>query len=356
MPEIKSIDDIVALAKSGYTDWSEQGFVSVRQRDNLLIFNYNAMAQYEANWTFFERVSRGLIINHETGEIVARAFDKFFGWGEGNRTSDADIISITEKIDGSLGILYRYKNDYHIATRGSFDGKQAVWATQYLQQHYDLTGLDEVYTLIFEIIYPENRVVVDYEEREDLVLLAVRNRFTGEFLPFDMVQEIGSRYRFSLPKVYQFEDVDSLISHAHQLGSDVEGYVVEFADGQRFKFKSLEYLKLHKLIVSLKFKNILEAMQSNTIDRILETAPDEFLDETRSWISEIEETIRQIKQEVQAVFDEAPKATRKEFAMWVREQHLPISRYLFAMMDDRDITSLIYQRHEWGHDEEESLE
>lgn len=356
MPEIKSIDDIAALAQSGYTDWREHGYVSVREHDELLIFNYNAMAQYEANWTFFERVSRGLIINQKTGEIVARAFDKFFTWGEGNQKSDAAIVSITEKMDGSLGILYRYKNDYHIATRGSFDGKQALWATHFLQQHYDLTGLDNAYTLIFEIVYPENRVVVDYGEREDLALLAVRNRFTGDFLPFSKVVEIGARYGFSLPTVYQFEDVDSLIVHAQQLGSDVEGYVVEFADGQRFKFKSLEYLKLHKLIVSLTFKNILEAMQSNTIDQILETVPDEFLDETRAWILEIEETIGRVKQEVQAIFDAAPKSTRKEFAMWVNEHHRPLSRYLFAMIDDRDIIPLIYRWHDWGHNGQESSE
>lgn len=73
--------------REGFTDWQRYGNVTVRRKDDLLIFNYNTMAQYEGRWNFFERVSRGLIINHQTGEIVARAFDKFFNWGEGGRTS-----------------------------------------------------------------------------------------------------------------------------------------------------------------------------------------------------------------------------------------------------------------------------
>ena len=42
---------------------------------------------------------------------MARPFDKFFNWGEGSwrnggRTTTADISFVTEKYDGSLGILY----------------------------------------------------------------------------------------------------------------------------------------------------------------------------------------------------------------------------------------------------------
>jgi len=352
MNQITSIEDIVRLAQTGFTDWRKYGYVNVHQQDDLLIFNYNAKAQYEGNWNFFELASRGLIINYKTGEIVARAFDKFFNWSEGTRTSSAPIVSVMEKVDGSLGVLYRVDNEYRIATRGSFDSEQALWATQYLQANYDLSNLPEEYTLLFEIIYPENRIVVDYSAREDLVLLAIRNRFTGDYLPFDTVSEIGAKYGFSVPEVYQIQDVDTLINEIHQLNSDVEGYVVEFADGQRFKFKSLEYLKLHKLIVTLSFKNVLKAMQSNTIEQILETVPDEFLDETRVWINEIESTIERVKQEVQLVFNEAPKESRRDFALWVNKHHKPMASYLFAMLDEHDITPLIYQRHGWGQNEE----
>src|SRR5688572_28380108 len=195
MDEIASIDDIVHLAKQGFIDWKQFGYVTVRKQCDLLIFNYNTMAQYAENWTFFGRVSRGLIINHKTGEIVARAFDKFFNWGQANNTT-ASLVTIMEKVDGSLGVLYRVDSEYRIATRGSFDGRQALWATEFLQAHYDLTGLPNELTLLFEIVYPDNRIVVNYGSREDLVLLAARNRFTGDYLPFADVRKIGEKYRF----------------------------------------------------------------------------------------------------------------------------------------------------------------
>ena len=59
----------------------------VRRKGELAIFNYTKAAQFAERWNFFERVSRGLILNAVTGEVVARSFDKFFNWGEGGRTT-----------------------------------------------------------------------------------------------------------------------------------------------------------------------------------------------------------------------------------------------------------------------------
>ncbi len=354
MESIESIEDIINLTQSGFTDWRNYGYVTVRKLDDLLIFNYNAKAQYEARWNFFERVSRGLIINSETGEIVARAFDKFFNWNEFGTPIVSTIVTVTEKMDGSLGILYRHNNQYKIATRGSFDGEQAEWATEYLNANYDLHYLNEELTLLFEIIYPENRVVVDYGESKDLVLLAIRNRFTGAYLPFNEVEKIAKEFGFSIPKIYQFDDIEALIKKAHSLNENNEGYVAEFENGARYKFKSIEYLKLHKLIVTLSFKNVLKAMQSDNIEQILDVVPDEFLDEVRVWITEIQDTIHNIKNEVQNLFDQAPKESRKEFAMWVNKiQEKSVRSYLFAMLDEQDITPLIYQKHEWDYNEDE---
>jgi RNA ligase len=156
LEEITSISDIQSLVISGFNNWKQYGEVTVTESADLLIFNYNPKAQYEGRWNFFERVSRGLIIQRHTGEIVARAFDKFFNWFENGRRSSGHIVSITEKTDGSLGILYRINGDYHIATRGSFHSEQAQWATKYLRDNFNLSDLPKEITLLFEIVYPEN--------------------------------------------------------------------------------------------------------------------------------------------------------------------------------------------------------
>jgi RNA ligase len=345
--QIEAIEHIQSLARTGFSDWKRYGTVNVGQKDELLIFNYAIRTTYERRWNYFERVSRGLIVHRKTGEIVARPFDKFFNWGEGGRTSNSRIITVTEKIDGSLGILYRTPEGYHIATRGSFADRQAVWATDFLQR-YNLTGLPDELTLLFEIIYPENRVVLDYGSREDLVLLAARNRFTGDYLPHAPdVCDLAEKYGFSLPRVYSFESVDDVLHALRALEPNNEGWVVEFADGSRFKFKSSHYLQLQRTILNLTFKNILAAMASGTIDQLLEVVPEEFLTVTRQWVQEIQETQERIKLELSDIFAAAPKESRKDFALWVQQFDPPIKVYLFALYNERDITPLIYRYHPW---------
>lgn len=342
MDEIETIQQICTLAVSGFFEWEKYGNVSVREQGDLLIFNYTAKAQFEARWNFFERVSRGLIINRVTGEVVARPFDKFHNWLEGNRKSDGRIISITEKLDGSLGILYR-DGEYKISTRGSFDGEQAQWATQFLKR-YTLTGLPAEYTLLFEIVYPENRVVVDYGSRQDMVLLAIRNRFSGAYEPFLTVKDIALRYGFSLPTVYEFSSVDDLLGRLPALDGNHEGYVVEFSDGQRFKFKGDKYKELHRLISGLSFKTTLAAVASGTVEHIRSQIPDEFLRQFNSWVDEIVAKVAEVKAATAQAFDAAPKESRKDFALWVLEKHKDNSPYLFALFEGHDIEQMIYKR------------
>ncbi len=354
MDEITSITDIQHLVQQGFADWQQYGNVSARRHGNLIIFNYSTLAQYEGRWNFFEQVCRGLILHAQTGEIMARGFDKFFGWLEGGRYSMAPLIAVTEKVDGSLGLLYRTPDGYRISTRGDLTSRQGAWATQFLNAHYDLSGLPDELTLIFEIIYPENRVIVNYGERQDLVLLAARNRFTGAYLPFEPdVVNLASRFGFSLPATHrEFETVEDVLAHLPTLDADHEGYVVEFADGNRFKFKGSRYLELHKLVFSLSFKNTLEAMQNGTAQAILDAIPDEFLTEVKAWITEIENVLTTTRMKVQAAFDAAPNDTRKGFALWVQANHRDIAGYLFAMMDGKPIEPLVYRYHQWGHAED----
>jgi RNA ligase len=198
MEEIRSILQISILAVAGETDWKKYGEVNTQIWEDLIIFNYSEKAIYDGRWNFFERVSRGLIINKRTGEIVARPFDTYFNWMEKDQKSDGRIVSITEKIDRSLGILYRYKGHYGIATRGSLTSDWARYATRFLNTFHNLDGLPQAYTLLFEIIYPDIRVMIDKGPICDLVILAIRNRFTGEYLPRDQVRTIAAIHNFAI--------------------------------------------------------------------------------------------------------------------------------------------------------------
>jgi len=143
--------------------------------------------------------------------VVARPFDKFFNWNEGGRSTGASLRTVTEKLDGVLGVLYRDSTGYSIASRGALDSPHAHWATSFLRHDYDLEGLPEEWTLLFEIINPNLRLVVDYGDTSALTLLAIRNRFTGEHLPFQVLQNVSER-------ISEHPDLPAIHPHVFVIG------------------------------------------------------------------------------------------------------------------------------------------
>jgi len=352
---ISTIDDIVTLVKEGFTNWRQFGYVTTKQSGDLILFNYTAGAQYKGDWNFFERVSRGLIIHTKTGEIVARPFDKFFNWGEGERFSTAPIKYVAEKIDGSMVFTYICGEEICFATRGSFDSDQAKWAKEFFYDEMSSGEIEEFaemfrdYTCIFEVFYPENRIVLEYENN-GLFLLAIRNRHTGEYLDHRLIRHFEYYFNHTFDIVNgdmgQLKTVESVLDEC-QTHLGIEGYVVEFADGQRFKFKTPEYLRLHKLIFSLSFNGVLSSLRDGTLDGYIAEIPDEFLGDVRRWVSQINTQVEAVKADVERAFSEAPKESRKDFSVWVQANHSHLKSYLFCMLDGGDIRQSIYVKHEF---------
>lgn len=142
---------------------------------DLYIYNYTQKTQYERFWNNCTLACRGLIMDKDCN-IVARPFQKFFNLGEfENQVVPNESFEVYEKMDGSLGILYWIDNQAYIASRGSFVSEQAQVATEMLHTQYAeaIPLLDKSKTYLFEIIYPENRIVLDYGNERKLVLLAI---------------------------------------------------------------------------------------------------------------------------------------------------------------------------------------
>ena len=334
--------------KDRNTDWLQFGNVKARYNGDLVLFNYTLDAEKENRWNWFERAARGLILNWKTGEVVARPFDKFFNYGQRGHYPDMDvhIKTITWKMDGSLGILYR-NNGFKIATRGAFDSEQAQWATGQLNTWHDIAEIPDQYTFLFEIIYPDNRIVVDYEGMEELILLAIRDRFTGEYLPFwgdeNSVMEWGEICDFLVPSVANFNSASDILGAMHFLDGNREGYVVEYSDGTRWKFKGDRYLELHRLVTNASFNRILEAVQCGTYDEMIANVPDEFLNDIREWKRQIDNTVTLATARIEGEFALAPREDRKTFALWVRDNCPGLSPFMFRKFDGKEYTDLIYK-------------
>lgn len=346
MPEqVETIKDIQNLAVSGFGDWQSLGHVHTKRKGNLLLLNYTKGAVYENRWNFLERVSRGLIIDCVTGEVVARPFDKFFNWGE-KGTTDAKVVSVSEKVDGVLGILYRECGKLKIATRGSFDSVFAVWATKWLKENgRELDIIEDNLTFLFEIVYPGSRIVIDYEGYEGLYLTDIRNRHTGEYIrPYEAITETAHYHGFGVPETKEL-DTRGLIRSTYILPPNKEGYVAEFADGSRYKFKGQAYTKISKSIQRISFKNTLTHVREGTTQDMLNCLPDVYQEEAMDYISTIEKTVKEIIERTEGIVMACPynpDENRREFAMWVNEYYKSDAAYIFNFIDGYDLKPLIY--------------
>jgi len=310
-----TLDDLRQLAKSDFRNWESLGNIKGKYRDDLVLLAYTKQAQAEGTWSEVERLCRGLILRVGTGEIVARPFDKFFNWGEGG--TDAELLFAQEKMDGSLGIHYRHEGKHYIATRGSFESPQALWATQKLREYLDGQPVPDWWTMLFEIIYPDNRIVVDYEGREELSLLSIRSRESGFYVDDCGVETMNEMYGFPRPLVYAGAAVEDLVAAQSSLSSNEEGFVGVFADGSRWKFKGEEYRKMHRFATQLTPKAVLDAFQEGATMEAWERVPSHRKEEfAQTLLSLIDQYVEGSKQ-LDAAMSSAPKSSRKEFASWV---------------------------------------
>jgi RNA ligase len=313
----------------------EQKYISVQKHpaEELYIYNYTPKAQFEKQWDEITLQCRGLILD-AGGAIVARPFRKFFNLEEHLPYEiPHEPFEVYEKMDGSLGILYWLQNQPYMATRGSFDSEQARKATQLLQHTYTdaLPLLQKDKTYLFEIIYPGNRIVVDYGQREELVLLAMIDTQTGRDLP---LADIG----FPLVKrYYGIRDMKALKNLAQD---NREGFVLKFESGFRVKVKFEEYVRLHRILTGVSNKLIWEMLKNNTpLDAILERVPDEFY----NWVKQTREKLLAGYQaiEEQCRKDFKVLADRKATALYFLSCQYP--SILFAMLDGHDYRDTIWK-------------
>ncbi len=327
---------------------------SLHPNGQLLIFNYTDLATYEARWNEVEVVSRGLIIHWPTASLAALPFQKFFNLNENAQTQlntlPAGPCEVTIKLDGSLGILYRPDGGYAVSTRGNFVSNQAVWATKYLNEHYDLTGLATDITLLFEIVYPENKIIVHYGETETLYLIGAR-RLDGYDYPYVELQTLGAQFGFPVVpsvEVESFKDLLPLVESSQ----GIEGWVVRFNNGLRVKIKTDEYIRITKIILGLtpkRMRDVLMAGGPDALTNAMLGLPEEIHQAMRKIGDDIIGWAETEESRLRALYEPlAPLAlqSRRDFALAVRNQHPTDSSYLFALLDHKPLWPLILKNME----------
>ncbi len=311
------------------------GYVKINQHPtaNLFIYNYSETAQFERVWNEVTLQCRGLILD-DTGKIVARPFPKFFNLEELVNEPIPNLpFEVYEKMDGSLGISYAIDGEIFIATRGSFTSEQSVKANELLNTKFTSAKarMNPAITYLFEIIYPTNRIVLDYGDTEALVLLGMIETATGKELP---LADIG------FPIVKRYDGLKDL----HQLKAlafdNKEGFVVKFSNNYRLKVKFEEYVRIHRIIMQVSSVTIWENLKAgDTFKEILERVPDEFYNWVKITKAKLEEDYEAIENIAKGEYKEL--STRKETALYFQTCQYP--KILFSMLDGKDYSETIWR-------------
>ncbi len=274
----------------------------------LTIWCYTHQTQYENNWTDTLKIARGIVFDDD-GNLVQLPLPKIFNVGDPN----APIIGrrpfqAYDKLDGSLVLVTQWGDHKLITTKGSFTSPQALAAEEFLKGWVPTTG----HTFLFEYIAPDNRIVVDYEDYEGLVLLGAVRHADGfdHFNPYQLQADTGwygdvvAPRKFHLPKM--LADIQDPAN-----GENREGFVVvvETPEGpaERVKLKFASYVALHAMMSGLTNKKVWELLLEGTLDDYAGAFPDETYEAIQKYAGNV-------LRDVGSILSEAERVAREAFA------------------------------------------
>jgi RNA ligase len=327
----------------------QDGFVKEQKHPTLplTILNYTDKATYERRWNSVTMHCRGLIVNNVTNDVVARGPRKFFNYGEPSAsTYPLDTqVRLTTKHDGSLGIIWGYWDDeadvgdWGYATRGSFTSEQALHATANMHevipdsipqwQQRNTTAIDE-------IVYPGNRIVLDYGALDANLPLGEVDNKSGLIIwrPLSTLVE-GKPAFMSLAEAI-----------ALPIPDDEEGYVLDILDEylnvvDHLKLKGDRYKELHAAIFGLSERAVWEQMQAGTINEFLEALPDE----VQGWAGDV---CNRLWKEHDALWWRVLAAhsglytglqlgfSRKDAALYLKQNYPDVMSPVFSLLDGKE--------------------
>lgn len=371
----------------------DEGFITRKAHPTLplSIYTYSRTCQYSRRWNEATIACRGLIVDDGTGAIVARPFDKFFNVGEHEHGFEYapplpdEPFEIYDKVDGSLGIMFHYAGAWHVASKGSFISEQAQWGQRWLDARPLGVALylEPGFTYLAEIIYPENRIVVNNGDEETLVLLAV-NGPDGVEQPLSVHADnwavLGGRVvrrwpSLPLPELLRLAAENTKLDGTAATGSDAEGWVLRFASGVRAKAKLAEYVRLHHVLTGVNARDIWRALAVTVIgngadtkrlaqaincsaaevdalrktgapiEAILKNVPDEFDQWVRGICADLTAHADALYAEIEAAFEERAslREDRAAFARSVSTLDPAVRAAMFLMLDGKDLALHVWR-------------
>ena len=206
-------------------------------------------------WSRTNKIFRSSIWSVD-GELLSASFPKFTNLGESPDIfpppKDLNNVTVVEKLDGSTFIVDYVNGKLNVRTRGTFDYKRLGNAQDFEEVLRKYPGIESMvmknhtYTFLFEIVSPNNPIVVRYPE-VDVFLIGAVDKLSYRLVQQHNLNELASVFHLQRPNYYLTSTLEELI-RVIKADKKGEGCCLYSNDDQDIhKIKSDDYLRKHRL-------------------------------------------------------------------------------------------------------------
>jgi len=277
---------------------------------------HNMLYQYPQGWIPQLRMCRGITFARNMN-LMTLYLPKFFNADENSKTKKlpAQAEEVLEKMDGHNGQHFYFAGGFRVKTRGSFTHRTSEIADEMMQDlvlryHWASQGIESI-SLITEVIHPETRVICDYGERAQLVLIAAYDIRTLEDYTHDKLIALGERLGLAVVKRWNMRTSSDVSSFTHDPSvKNREGFVVRYANGERVKFKFKAYLS-EMVRQKLSYSYLMLRWMDGRVKAVMHNLPEEVLPEAMAMFENLKKARRMrrdIKQRRKFLYELVPPA------------------------------------------------
>ncbi len=267
-PKIENINDMLRHVK-------DREYIGVNKQSNgATVICYN-ISNGESFTTPIEKEARGIAFDND-GKIISRPLHKFFNLAERaevqpNVLNWNTMVAGFDKMDGSMITTGFIGDTFFAKSKKSFKSDVAVAAEDFVsrnQKYHAFTKYCAVANLtpIFEFTSPKHRIVLKYDV-ENMTLLHVRDNFTGEYMMPVEKDILAAKFDIPVNKPIFGAGLNlpELLNSLNTV-EGIEGYVIQFSNGEMVKVKTKWYLNLHHAVTFVRERDIARLVIEEKID------------------------------------------------------------------------------------------
>lgn len=346
---ITHLDDVRhAISEDFYLAERPWGFV-INYHINAFPEIKDDMSDEEKELEYFRREFRGIKFD-VNGNLIARPFHKFFNWGE----KEAEMAHfdfnqpfvIMDKLDGSMIHPMMVGGQIYWSTKmGAEDFNELVKLfvekSDIDYNSFAREMINQGYTPLFEFVSPAKRIVVGYE-KTDLILTAIRNNVTGEYVSFNFMNESVKMFGPNIIPVVKIWNgtFTGINDFMEAVGGEeqCEGYIIRFENGHMVKLKNAWYLNLHRAKSELdNERNVWRLVLNQQHDDLIAQLDDEARKALETFAEKVSGYVKLLSSRYHAGVTHAAKAwpARKDFAInFAQKTDHP--SVVFKILDGKD--------------------